>query len=84
MARASLKRPLLFQGGTPQQHRCQAWESIDITTTGMLEEKRCLIGAYVQKIKAEPDHQSVQISLYPAIFTREVAGVGFEPTTSGL
>ncbi len=51
---------------------------------GEVEEKRELIGYFVQKIKADPDQGKVQISLYPALFSRVVAGVGFEPTTSGL
>lgn len=55
-----------------------------ILARGTLEEKRELIALYVQKIKAEPDHHQVQISLYPALFSRKIAGGGFEPPTSGL
>jgi DNA invertase Pin-like site-specific DNA recombinase len=51
---------------------------------GTVEERRELLGLYVQKIEADPDQETVQISLYPALFSRNVAGVGFEPTTSGL
>lgn len=51
---------------------------------GSIEEKRELIGLYVQRIKADPEQHTVQISLYPALFSREIAGAGLEPATSGL
>ena len=49
-----------------------------------IEEKRELVGRYIKTIKADPDTKTVQISLYPALFNRMVAGAGFEPATSGL
>lgn len=49
-----------------------------------VEEKRELIACYVQKIKADPDRCSVEIGLYPTLLSQKIAGVGFEPTTSGL
>jgi len=36
------------------------------------EEKRELIACYVQKIKAEPDQQTVQISLYPTLLSQKI------------
>jgi site-specific DNA recombinase len=51
---------------------------------GTLEEKREMIGHYVQTIKADPDHSQIHIGLYPALVSRKIAGAGFEPTTSGL
>jgi hypothetical protein len=41
---------------------------------GTIEQRRELIGLYVQKIKADPDNSSVQISLYSALISRVVAG----------
>jgi len=55
-----------------------------VLTGGTLEEKRELIGCYVQTIKADPDSSQVQIGLYPALVSRKIAGAGFEPTASGL
>ncbi len=55
-----------------------------VLADGTLEQRRELLGLYVQKIKADPDTHSVQISLYPSLFNQKVAGGGFEPPTSGL
>jgi DNA invertase Pin-like site-specific DNA recombinase len=41
---------------------------------GTLEEKRDLISLYVEKIEADPHRQTVQISLYPTLFSRKIAG----------
>lgn len=49
---------------------------------GTIEEQRELIGLYVQTIKAEPDRNTVKISLYPPLFSRGIGVAGFEPTTS--
>ena len=49
-----------------------------------VEEKRELIACYAQKIKADPDRQTVEISLYPTLLSQKIAGSGFEPLTSGL
>ena len=43
-----------------------------VLAKGTLEEKRELISAYVQTIKADPDQQSVRISLFAALFSRKV------------
>jgi site-specific DNA recombinase len=51
---------------------------------GTVEEKRELISHYIQKIKADPDQQTVHISLYPTLLSQKIAGAGFEPATSGL
>ena len=56
----------------------------DVLAGGTIEEKRELISLYVQKVKADPDEQTVQISLYPMLFSRKIAGAGLEPATSGL
>lgn len=62
-----------------------AFDEIDSVLAGAtIEEKRELLGLYVQTIKADPDTHSVQIGLYSSLFTRKVAGGGFEPPTSGL
>ena len=63
----------------------RAFDELDVVLAGgTIEQRRELIGLYVQKIKADPDTNSVQISLYSALFSRVVAGGGFEPPTSGL
>jgi DNA invertase Pin-like site-specific DNA recombinase len=63
----------------------RAFDELDkVLAGGTIEQRRELIGLYVQKIKADPDTNSVQISLFPALFSRVVAGGGFEPPTSGL
>jgi len=56
----------------------------DVLAGGTVEEKRELIACYVQKIKADPDRQAVDISLYPTLLSQKIAGTGFEPVTSGL
>ncbi|MFG0262336.1 MAG: recombinase family protein [Novipirellula sp. JB048] len=50
-----------------------------VIDAGTIEEKRELLAAYVQTIKADPHSSTVQISLYPAIFSRGIAGVGVDP-----
>ena len=39
---------------------------------------------YTKTIKADPNAQSVEISLYASLLAQIVAGGGFEPPTSGL
>ncbi|MHB1155708.1 MAG: recombinase family protein [Phycisphaerales bacterium] len=51
---------------------------------GSVEEKRAMIGDLIQKIEADPASATVRISLFPAVFSRIIAGIGFEPMTSGL
>lgn len=46
----------------------------EILSAGTIEEKRELIGLYVQKIEADPDLSTVRISLYPALFNAIIAG----------
>ncbi|MCB9837746.1 MAG: recombinase zinc beta ribbon domain-containing protein [Phycisphaeraceae bacterium] len=55
-----------------------------LVASGTLEERRNLISCYVKEIKADPNQQVVQIGLYPTLLSQRIAGVGFEPTTSGL
>ena len=55
-----------------------------VVGSATVEEKRELIACYVQKIKADPDLQSVEIGLYPTHLSQKIAGTGFEPVTSGL
>jgi site-specific DNA recombinase len=63
----------------------RAFDELDkVLAAGTIEQRREMIGLYVQRIKADPDNNSVQISLYSALFSRVVAGGGFEPPTSGL
>ena len=51
---------------------------------GTIEQKRELIGCYAKMIKADRSTKCVEISLYSALFSRNIAGGGFEPPTSGL
>lgn len=52
---------------------CEAFTAFEsILAGGTLEEKRELIGLYVQRIEADPDRQAVHISLYPALFSRKI------------
>jgi ribosomal protein S15P/S13E len=46
----------------------------EIIDGGAIEEKRELLAAYVQKIEADPHSSTVQISLYPTLFSRGIAG----------
>ena len=41
---------------------------------GTIEEKRELVKAYVKRIEADPTVHTVQISLYPALFSWIIAG----------
>jgi hypothetical protein len=71
-----------------KQMRAMAGAAFDrlenVVAGGLLEERREILAHYVQTIKADPDRSTVEISLYPALFSLKIAGVGFEPTTSGL
>lgn len=61
------------------------FESIqELLASGTLEERRSMIGNYVDRIKADPNEQIVHIGLYPTLLSQRIAGAGFEPTTSGL
>ena len=55
-----------------------------VLVNASVEEKRELIACYVQAIKADPDRQTVHISLYLTLLSQKIAGTGFEPVTSGL
>jgi site-specific DNA recombinase len=55
-----------------------------LLASGTLEERRSMIGNYVDRIKADPNEQVVHIGLYPTLLSQRIAGAGFEPTTSGL
>ncbi len=44
---------------------------------GTVEEKRELISCYIQKIKADPDRQTVHISLYPTLLSQKIAGASY-------
>ena len=55
-----------------------------VIRAGTLEEKRSLMGAYVNRVDAEPAINTVRISLYPPGLSQMVAGAGFEPATFGL
>lgn len=56
----------------------------ELLASGSLEERRSMIGNYVDEIKADPNEQVVHIGLYPTLLSQRIAGAGFEPTTSGL
>ncbi len=53
----------------------------EVFDAGTVEEKRELIGSYVNRVEAFPERQTVSISLYPGVLSQMVAGVEFEPTT---
>jgi hypothetical protein len=56
----------------------RAFDELDkVLAGGPIEQRRELIGLYVEKIKADPDLGSVQISLYSALFSRVVAGARY-------
>ncbi len=58
-----------------RRRACAAFDDLEaVLKSGTIEEKRELISLYVQMIKAEPNRQSIQISLYPALFSRVIAG----------
>jgi len=40
---------------------------------GTIEERREMLGLYVQTIEADPDSQGVRIGLYPPLFSRKIA-----------
>ena len=50
----------------------------DVLNGATIEEKGEVIGLYVKTIKADPNTETVQISLYPALFNKMVAGDGFD------
>jgi DNA invertase Pin-like site-specific DNA recombinase len=47
-----------------------------ILADGPIEQKRELIGLYVQSVKADPIRQTVEIALYPALFNAIGSGRG--------
>ena len=68
-----------------QARAAAAFDDLDaVIEGGTIEEKREMLGLYVQMIKADPDSCEVHIGLYPPLFSRRIAGAGFEPATSGL
>ncbi len=44
----------------------------EVIASGTIEEKRELIACYVRTIKADPDHQTVHIGLYPTLLSQIV------------
>ena len=61
-----------------------AFDELDkVLAGGMIQQRREMIGLYVQKIKADPDSNSVQISLYSALFSRRVVAGVFDPACAG-
>lgn len=82
---AALAVPTLPDAAELRARASASFDQIEaVLAKGTLEEKRELISTYVQTIKADPDQQLVRISLFAALFSRKVAGGGFEPPTSGL
>jgi site-specific DNA recombinase len=77
--------PQLPDAGTVRTRAKAAFDQLEaVLASATIEQRRELVGLYVQNIKADPATFSVQISLYPALFTEIIAGGGFEPPTSGL
>ncbi len=85
-----LVRASIEQGTTPvaDDVRAEVSKEFDalemVLAGGSLEEKRELIAAYVHRVEAAPERQTLAISLFPDRVSQMVAGVGFEPTTFGL
>ena len=85
LAKVKTETPCLPDVDVIRERATAAFDDLEtILANSSIEEKRGLIALYVEKIKAEPDTQTVQISLYPLLFSRIIAGTGFEPVTSGL
>ena len=77
--------PQLPEPAEVRRRASAAFDDLDtVIGEGTIEEKRELVRAYVKRIEADPTVHTVQISLYPALFSWIIAGVGFGPTTSGL
>jgi len=67
--------PTLPGADTLRERARAAFDGLEtVLNNATIEEKRELIGLYVKTIKADPDAQRVQISLYPALFNKMVAG----------
>jgi site-specific DNA recombinase len=63
-----------------QARAAAAFDDLDaVIDGGTIEEKRELLGLYVQTIKADPDSCEVHIGLYPPLFSRKI--VGAQPTS---
>lgn len=78
LSKVAKPTPALPDLGELRRRASAAFERLDaVLAGGTLEEKRELIGCYVQKIKADPDRQSVHISLYPGLFSPEIAGASY-------
>ena len=83
LAAAASRVPQLPGADEIQQRAAAEFDRLDdVLASSSVEEKRELIACYVQKIKADPDRQTVQISLYPTLLSQKIAGTGFEPVTS--
>ena len=79
------KSAVLPPTATIATNAASAFDELDkVLEVGTIEEKRELLALYVQKIKADPNLHQVEIGLCSSLFTRKVAGGGFEPPTSGL
>jgi hypothetical protein len=72
--------PALPAAAELRRNADRAFDELDkVLAGGTIEQRRELIGLYVQKIKADPDTNSVQISLFSALFSRVVAGACLDP-----
>lgn len=75
-AQVAVTPPTLPAGAELRRLASRAFDDLDrVMAGGTIEEKRGMISLYVKKIEAEPDRQTVQISLYPAILSRVIEGV---------
>ena len=57
-----------------------AFDDLDaVIGAGTIEERRELVRPHAKRIEADPTVHTVQISLYPALFTSIIAGTRFLP-----
>jgi ABC-type transporter Mla subunit MlaD len=67
--------PALPTAAEPRRNADRAFDELDkVLAGGTIEQRRELIGLYIQKIKADPDGNSIRISFYSALIRRVVAG----------
>ncbi len=77
--------PRLPSVGDVRKRAASAFDHLEqALSSATIEEKRDMLRKYVRAVQVDPDHKTVRISLYTALFSQMVAVVGFEPTTRGL
>jgi hypothetical protein len=65
--------PTLPAAAELRERAAAAFDQLEkVLAGGTVEEKRELIRLYLEKIKADPNTGSVQISFYPSLFNRAI------------